>query len=268
MNKLVFILLLFPCLAQALPQSQSVPGGVAVLPLGLTAESARPEVKYKQDPVLVYPHEDSWYAYVGIPLNAKIGTHRLSVNGQDYRFSVADKHYKTQRLTIKNKRKVNPNKKDMQRITAEYGRKQTAKNYYSPELLGADFIEPTPGPRSSSFGLRRIFNGQARSPHSGMDIAAPEGQSIVAPADAVVRELGDFFFSGNLVYLDHGQGLVSLYAHLSKTTVRVGQHLRQGDKIGEVGSTGRVTGPHLHWSVGLNGEWVNPALFLAAGDEP
>lgn len=261
---LTALLLILPCAAFALPRAQSTPGGVAVLPLDIAVESPAPQLKYKGRRVFAYPHVDGWYAYVGIPLNAKTGTHHLVVNGEDYSFSVANKAYETQSLTIKNKRKVNPNAEDMQRINRESGRKAAAKAYFSEELLGADFIEPTAGPRSSSFGLRRIFNGQARSPHSGMDIAAPQGQAVVAPADGIVREMGDFFFSGNLIYLDHGQGLTSLYAHLSQFDVAVGDRVKQGQKIGEVGATGRVTGPHLHWSVGLNGEWVDPALFLPA----
>ncbi|MGB0866129.1 MAG: peptidoglycan DD-metalloendopeptidase family protein [Granulosicoccaceae bacterium] len=257
-------LLLVPLLANALPRAQSTPGGVAVLPLDIPREAPRPEASYNGRPVFTYAHLDGWYAYVGVSLKAKLGTHHLLINGEKTPFSVADKAYETQSLTIKNKRKVNPNPEDVKRISAEYGRKLAAKRTFSEQLLGADFIEPTPGPRSSSFGLRRIFNGQPRNPHSGMDIAAPTGQAIVAPADGIVREVGDFFFSGNLVYLDHGQGLVSLYAHLSKTDVAVGDRVKQGQKIGEVGATGRVTGPHLHWSVGLNGEWVDPALFLPA----
>lgn len=115
---------------------------------------------------------------------------------------------------------------------------------------------------TGSFGRRRIFNGEARRPHSGMDIAADEGIPVIAPARGKVIELGDFFFSGNLVYMDHGQGMISLFAHLSEINVTLGQQINKGDVIGKVGATGRVTGPHLHWSLGLNGTWVDPALFL------
>jgi murein DD-endopeptidase MepM/ murein hydrolase activator NlpD len=115
---------------------------------------------------------------------------------------------------------------------------------------------------TGSFGRRRVFNGQNRRPHSGMDIAANEGVPVAAPARGTVIELGDFFFSGNLVYIDHGQGMISMFAHLSEIDVEMGQQIKKGEIIGKVGATGRVTGPHLHWSLGLNGAWVDPSLFL------
>jgi murein DD-endopeptidase MepM/ murein hydrolase activator NlpD len=127
-----------------------------------------------------------------------------------------------------------------------------------------DFIQPVNGVISGSYGKRRVFNGQPRRPHSGMDIAAPKGVPVVSPAHGTVIESGDFFFSGNLVYIHHGQGLISLYAHLDETRVSTGDRVSKGQVIGTVGATGRVTGPHLHWSVGLNGSWVDPALFISA----
>ena len=100
-----------------------------------------------------------------------------------------------------------------------------------------------------------------------MDIAAVEGTPIYAPADAYVVETGDYFFSGNCIFLGHGQGLQTFYAHLSKIDVSPGQQIKRGQKIGEVGATGRVTGAHLHWSVGLNQTWVEPNLFLNTQDQ-
>lgn len=121
---------------------------------------------------------------------------------------------------------------------------------------------PIIGRLSSPFGLKRFFNNQPKNPHSGLDIAAPTGTTISAPAPGLVINTGSYYYNGNTVFLDHGQGLVTGYFHMSKITVKAGQIVEQGTKLGEVGETGRVTGPHLHWNVYLNKTKVDPALFV------
>ncbi|MGB0845232.1 MAG: peptidoglycan DD-metalloendopeptidase family protein [Thiolinea sp.] len=266
-----FILFLFIALclhtqAAAFPKHNSVPGGIAILAIAPTS-AKRPIVHYEGNRVTVVPHQKEWVSLVGIPLDATTGTHKISITHPvtqkrfDAPFQVTPKNYRLQRLTIRNKNKVNPNKKSTERIIRELAVQKRLKTQFSEREAQLDFMKPVKGRDSGRFGLRRIINGQKRNPHSGMDIAAPTGTPIRATTDGQVLYTGDFFFSGNVVYVDHGSGVISMYAHLSKTNVQPGQWISKGQIIGEVGSTGRVTGPHLHWSVYLNGQVIDPGLF-------
>jgi len=248
----------------SLPVAAAVPGGVAVLATASNAVSAR----YRDERVLLAEFENTQYAIVGIPLSASPGNHNLTLvdaqgNTSTLNFTVTDKQYQEQRLTITNERQVNPNNDDMERITRESAEMAAAFSSWNDSLQPAfRMLPPAEGVRSSSFGLRRFFNDQPRAPHSGMDIAAPEGTPIVAPAPGVILATGNYFFNGNTIILDHGHGLISLYCHMNTIDVEVGARVEAGEQIGAVGQTGRVTGPHLHWSINLNNVRVDPALFL------
>jgi len=249
--------------------STPVPGGIAVITLPADAEPAT--ARYRDRKVLVTRNENNDYiAVIGLPLASEPGRHYLKVNNtsgktQNLGFQVADKAYEEQHITIKDKRKVNPEKRDMERITRESRQIKSALRHWSQQDdITLAFEKPVEGPTSSPFGLRRFFNEQARNPHSGLDIAAPEGTPIRAPAAGTVIETGDFFFNGNTVLLDHGQGLVTMYCHMNKIDVTPGQSVDSGEILGEVGMTGRVTGPHLHWGVSLNDARIDPLLFLPA----
>jgi len=258
----------------ALPRESRVPGGVAILELG-PGDTPPGVVSFNGHRSPVLRAGDGWVAVVGIPLDVAPGPHaaRLQPSGADagprtLEFAVAAKQYAEQRLTVANQRHVDPSKEDLARIATERERIDAALGTYS-EDLGPAFLlaAPVAGRRSSSFGLRRVFNGQPRNPHSGMDIAAPTGTPVLSPAPGRVLDAGDFFFNGNTVFLDHGQGLVTMYCHLSRIDVAPGDLVPAGRRLGLVGATGRVTGPHLHWGVALNRALVDPALFLpAAGD--
>jgi murein DD-endopeptidase MepM/ murein hydrolase activator NlpD len=250
--------------AAAIPHSAAVPGGVTVVDLG-QAEKKAPVVRYRKNRVMVIKNNGHWQAIVGIPLSAKNGIHELQIVGKDKpaSFRVQAKDYAVQHITIKDKRKVNPNKEDMKRIRAERSRINSALRHWSQhEVTSTRFSLPLVGRLSSPFGLRRFFNEQPRKPHSGIDIAAPAGTPIHAPADGRIIERGNFFFNGNSVFIDHGQGLVTMYCHMSRIDVKPGQQVKAGEIIGAVGQTGRVTGPHLHWSVSLNNARVDPASFF------
>ncbi len=259
------ILLAFSSLASALPTESRVPGGVAIVTL--PASESAPLVKYGEYRVTVIRSQQKWLALVGIPLAAKPGKQTLSVitnkQSSQLSFTIKNKQYRSQNLTISNERQVNPNEEDLKRITAESARTEAALTHFTDTLVpDLKLLQPIKGTPSDSFGFRRIFNGEARNPHSGMDIPAPEGTPIQAPADGIVTEAGDFFFNGNTVFIDHGMGLATMYCHLGRTDVTVGQTVKRGEIIGLVGATGRVTGPHLHFGVSLNRAMVDPALFF------
>lgn len=260
------VMLSTPTWAMALPEQSAIPGGVVIV--SLSADNlAKPTVTYRKKRVAVVKYEGQWVALVGVPLSAKIGMQRLAVSqaGISSRalFEIEDKAYPTQHITIKDKRKVNPNKFDMTRINSESAKIRSALRHWTDkEALPVPFAWPIEGRVSGLFGRRRVFNGQARRPHSGMDIAAPTGTEIHAPAEGIVRETGNYFFNGNTVFIDHGQGLVTMFCHLDRIDVNAGDKIEQGHVIGTVGATGRVTGPHLHLGVSLNDARVEPRLFF------
>ncbi|WP_343232526.1 peptidoglycan DD-metalloendopeptidase family protein [Motiliproteus sediminis] len=247
-----------------LPTASPVPGGVALVPVPTSQASL------KGRPVMVvsakgtrYAEHAPWLAVVGIDLSTEPGTLALNAGTQTISFEVKDKQYREQRLTIKNKRHVNPEKRDMERIGRERKEMLTALgNWRDDNAPVTRFELPARGPFSSPFGLKRFFNDQPRAPHSGLDIAAPKGAPITAPAPGVVTAAGDYFFNGRNVVLDHGHGLVTMYSHLDRIDVSVGDRVKTGDSLGTIGNSGRVTGPHLHWTVSLNNVRVDPMLFI------
>jgi len=211
-----------------LPRESRVPGGIAYIDLPAMPKS--PTVKFQGRPCVVIKHGNHWTAVVGIPLATPPGTQKIVVHSpqgsSEVPFQVKAKKYRTQYLTIQDQRKVEPNPEDLKRIEAETARSDTALSLFSvSEPAQLALSPPIEGVRSDSYGSRRVFNGQPRNPHTGMDIAAPRGTPIHAPAAGKVVEAGEFFFNGNTLYIDHGYGLVTMYCHLSEIKVKVGDHL-------------------------------------------
>ena len=250
------------------PRALAVPGGVARIALGEATD--RPVAHAGDIPLLVVGSARAWTALVGIPLATAAGPASITVQapGADVRdipYTMRPKQYAEQRLKVEPKH-VELSPEDQARFERERAHQREVMATFSQPAPGAGALAmqvPVPGPRSSSFGLRRVFNGQPRSPHSGMDIAAAAGTPVRSPLAARVIDTGDYFFNGNTVWLDHGGGLLTLHCHLSAIDAKVGDTLRKGDRLGAVGATGRVTGPHLHFGVLLNRTMVDPALFLA-----
>ncbi|MEJ0084778.1 MAG: peptidoglycan DD-metalloendopeptidase family protein [Pseudomonadota bacterium] len=244
-----------------LPREERVPGGVAIF----TTDSLPPKFEVEGRRVLWLPWQKNALVVVGIPLDRPPGPWTIenaADPGKPVIIDVKDKQYRTQQLEVA-PGQVNLSPEDEARVARETEKVRAALSIHS-SVQPATFrlLQPVPGRRSSSYGLRRVFNGEARKPHSGMDIAAPTGTPIKAPLAGRVVDVGSYFFNGNNVIVDHGHGFMTMYCHLSKTDVEIGQVLKRGDVLGLVGATGRVTGPHLHWGVILNGVSVDPALFL------
>lgn len=260
---LLFSLAMYAVSASAAPAHSPWPGGVAVIDVG-EADQPPPAVLLQNKPVLVMSESDRWQAVVGIPLDTTPGGLTIRVGDSDVAVDIVSHTYREQRLTVKNQSYVTPDQAQLERIGHERKIIDAALQHF--RIATTDSIAlaaPVAGPRSSSFGLRRFFNEQPRSPHKGMDIAAGLGKSILAPRDGIVSATGDYFFNGNTIIIDHGQGFVTMYCHLSEIVVEEGQRVTTGEVVGAVGATGRVTGPHLHFGTYLNGTAVDPAIFLA-----
>jgi len=245
--------------------ADAAPGRVAQLRLG-PADHA-PKAHYEGRRLLVRQEHGEWIALAGIPLSVKAGT-KLPIE-IDYggrrevrALPVVRWKYRVQRLDMPTEQADLPPEL-LARYEEErehFARVLRTFTEAGPAALG--LLQPVPGRRSGSFGLRRVINGVARSPHGGLDIAAPTGTPVVAAAPGRVVDAGEYLFLGRTIVLDHGQGLLTLYAHLSAMHVGPGGVVAAGATIGEVGTTGRATGPHLHFSVYLNAASVDPAIFL------
>lgn len=242
------------------------PGGVAWVDLGPAAGEA-PVVEFNGKRVLVLNDDGHWRAVVGVPLSAEVGRASVTLaDGSALAFDVRDHAYLEEHLEVAQSY-VSLSEENLARYQRERKVIDAAlNNWRDVPLAEVALNSPVEGPRSSSFGKRRFFNDEPRNPHTGMDIAVPEGTPIAAPRGGVITETGDFYFNGNTVFIDHGQGLVTMYCHLSEIGVEKGQTVDTGEMIGLVGKTGRVTGAHLHFGSYLNGNAVDPALLLREND--
>jgi murein DD-endopeptidase MepM/ murein hydrolase activator NlpD len=245
-----------------------VPGGVAAISLG-SVETVKPAVRFGSKRVMVVNLDDQWTALVGLPLTILPGSKIISVQqpGKNdekmVSFQVKPKTYPEQRITLKEKKYVTPDKEQLARINREASHiREQFSVWRDTPTVPLLFDWPVEGRLSSPFGLKRFFNDKPRKPHSGIDIAASEGTDILMPLPGEVLDTGNYYFNGNTVFVDHGQGMISMFCHMSKISVKKGESLARGQKVGEVGMTGRVTGPHLHWSLSLNQNRVDPMLFL------
>ena len=199
------------------------------------------------------------YELIPLPFNKQ--GESILVNNKN--ILIKKKDFGESRIKIENTSMVSLSEEDSQRAYKESKIIQNALDRYTtqnkPEF---NFVKPVEGIISSKYGKRRFINGLPRSPHLALDIAATAGTKIISPAKGKIILIGDFFYAGNYIVIDHGYGLLSSYSHLSSINVVENQFVEKGQKIGEIGSTGRVTGPHLHWTVYLNKIRINPELLI------
>lgn len=250
--------------AQFTENEVNTPGGIAVINLN---HSTKPEAFYENKQVMVIGNPGNWQAIIGLPLNSDIGTHELKVGNttktESYQFLVSKKQYAEQYITLANNEMVSPSPANLERIQSESIIINKAKGAWSEsDKVSLVFDLPVPGNITSPFGLRRFFNKQPRNPHTGIDLSASEGTPIQTAAPGHVINTGEYFFNGKTVFIEHGQGLITMYCHMSKIIVIQGQRVSRGETIGHVGSTGRVTAPHLHWGVIMNTVSIDPSIFI------
>ena len=209
-----------------------------------------------------------WVAIVGVPLLAQPGSvltvevEHADGRRDSQRIRVGSKRYPEQHLTIP------PERDDLSTAQLEQFEREREhlarllRTFSDTAPATLRLVSPARGRRTGSFGSRRVINGTPRAPHSGLDIAAPAGTRVVAAARGRAIDTASYLFLGETVLLDHGEGLISLYGHLRRIDVRTGDAVAAGSAIGEVGATGRATGPHLHFAVYLNGAAVDPGILL------
>ena len=213
----------------------------------------------------------TWRVLVGIDLETAPRTYPVAIEAGDtpavaratHRLVVIPRKFPTRTLTV-DPAFVNPPASALPRIERETAElNQLWASSAATRLWDGPFSRPVPDAANSAFGTRTILNGEPRSPHSGADFNSGTGTPIKAPNAGRVVVAGDRYFTGNTVMIDHGLTLFSLFAHLSEIDVHVGDVVKTDDVVGKVGATGRVTGPHLHWSVRVNGARVDPLSLLS-----
>ena len=271
------LLLLLPSLLLAFPAlpapdaAADAPGRVARVRVGRADPPPRAYLDGRR--LMVRRERGEWVALVGIPLSAKAGTTLpVEVTYGDGRLevrpvAVLDKKYLTQHLSVLADQADLPPEQLARYEQEREHLAQVLRTFTEPGPAGLDMRQPVSGRRSGTFGLRRVINGAERNPHNGMDIAAPTGTPVAAARAGRVIDIGEYLFLGRTLVLDHGQGLLTLYCHLNAVHATPGEAVAAGATIGEVGTTGRVTGPHLHFSVYLNAASVDPAIFLRVRDK-
>lgn len=214
--------------------------------------------------------ETCWYPVDLLRPEGEIEVFRVRRGGlETARLRVTDYPYEVQHIELEDDSRVHLSEEALARVRRESAEIRELWDLRSPRRFELPLAPPLqPLPDGGRFGSRRVFNGEPRSPHTGADFAAAAGEPVLAAARGVVALADEHFFAGKSVFLDHGDGLVTMYFHLSEIAVEEGEHVERGRTIGRVGSSGRSSGPHLHFGVRWRGERVDPALLLSPEAAP
>jgi len=254
------------------------PGELVVVTIATTKAPASLRVRaFDKDLPAFRVDSGTWRVLVGIDLATAPGRYPVEVDAETgsagdraaHVLVVKARAFPTRTVTVA-EGFVNPPPEAVARIQQEAQElEQLWRSSASSRLWDGAFVRPVPDPANSAFGARSVFNGQPRSPHGGADFLSPAGTPVKAPNAGRVALARDLYFTGNTVVIDHGLGLFSLFAHLSEVDVEAGAAVATGDVVGRVGATGRVSGPHLHWTVRAGGARVDPLSLLAVlGTKP
>lgn len=232
------------------------------------------QVRFHKHTIPVFKHplrpDNAYFGLIAIPMQAKLGPSMVTIEWEDSNgpqrqtipFRIIAGSYQTDKLSV-DPRKVDLNQKDLDRVKRE--KKEIRRIYASgslEKLWQGRFQLPIKSTMTSPFGNKRMFNGQLRSYHNGADFRAPVGKPIYTANAGIIKLAKSLFFSGNIIIVDHGTGIFSNYAHLSRIDVEPGQHIEKGQLMGFSGATGRVNGPHLHWGIKVNGIYIDPLQFV------
>lgn len=252
------------------------PGEIVVLSIAGPEASDEVRVRAFDRDVIAYRDGDTWRAIVGVDLDVKPGTYPVTVlSGPDvnakratHDLRIVPRAFRTRRLTV-DEAFVTPPASEQPRIERETALLAATWQSSAPSRLWTmPFVRPVPQASNSAFGTRSIFNGRPRNAHGGADFLSPAGTPIRAPNAGRIAVARNLYFSGNTVVIDHGLGLFSTLAHLSAIDVEEDELVTPGQRIGLVGATGRVTGPHLHWAVRAGDARVDPLSLLAVLGQP
>lgn len=247
------------------------PGEVVVITVIAAADAGIHVNAFRRDVPAFKTGERRWQALLGIDLDVAPGTYPVTVRSGGETIVrdlvVRPKVFRTRRLTV-NPDFVTPPPSEAARIAADAKLLEAVWNTPAPERLWAAFAAPVTQPSNSAFGTRSIFNGLPRNAHGGADFLSPAGTPVAAPAGGRIAVARNLYYSGNTVIIDHGLGVFSMLAHLSKIDVHEGEAVAARAIVGEVGATGRVTGPHLHWAVRIGSARVDPMSLLDAAGTP